>query len=439
MRILLLALVLIPSLVLSQETILLSLSDAIKIARGNSIELQIARGQIESGEQRVYQARSQLLPKLGLESKSRYEKKEETESYWVEAFGEKVKVSAKQSPRWKNDSAISLNQRLYSGGEVTGKIKQAKIQKEYLEYEKESIEQELILLITKAYWELKRSILQTETGFKKLKYFKKMKGRAKKRLELGSISETELRDIEEKVVKAEDEFAQAEAEERRSKERLVNLLNIEGSPSIILIDEPEIKPLEIDITSAVSCALTNNIKLKKQDTVISEKKIDLALAKSTRYPQAWLSGSLDYSGGADVYRKSWDNFKKQDWNMGINLSWIFYDGSLLKRRIKEGEIELRIAKDKYEMTKREIIQEIKETFQRIQKAEERFQRLNEAISLAKENLEIFRLQHMMGNITEDEVEARKIELSKVKSSLIETKIEYEMDRFQLNKIIGIKK
>ncbi len=433
-----LLLVLIPSLALSQETILLPLSEAIKMAIENSIELQIARDKIESGEQRVYQERSQLLPKLGLELKSRYEKKEEIESYWVEAFGERVKVSAEPSPDYNDDLYISLNQRLYSGGEITGKIKQAKIQKEYLEYEKELVEQELILLITKAYWELKRSILQTEIGSKKLGYFKKMKERAEKDLELGCLSEAQLRDIEEKAVKAEDEFSQAEAEERRLKERLINLLNIEGSISYILIDEPEIRPLETDIASAVSCALTNNIKLKEQETVSLEKKIALTLAKSTRYPQAWLSGSLDYSGKANVYRQSWDNLKKQDWNMGVNLSWTFYDGGLLKRRIKEGEIELKIAKDEYEMTKREIVQGIKETFQRIQKAEERCQRLNKSISLAKERLETSCLQHRMGNITEDDVEKLEIELSEAETYLMEVKIGYEIAKAELNKLIGIK-
>jgi outer membrane protein TolC len=210
----------------AEETIFLSLKDAIGIAIENSIELRIAKDQVESGKTRIYQAKSQSLPKLGLELKSEYEKKKDVESYWIDLLGERIEVSATPSPPWKNDFTLFLSQKLYSGGEITGRIRQTKIQKEYLEYEKELTKQDLIFLVSKAYWELKSSILQNEIASLKVKYLKIMVEKGKKRLELGSISKIELRQIETNLIQAEDILAQSKAEEGYFKGRLLGLLNI---------------------------------------------------------------------------------------------------------------------------------------------------------------------------------------------------------------------
>ena len=74
---------LISSFCLSEETIILSLKDAVKCAIENSVEAKIARATVESAKQRIYQANSQLLPRVALEAESGYEKKEGIESYWV--------------------------------------------------------------------------------------------------------------------------------------------------------------------------------------------------------------------------------------------------------------------------------------------------------------------------------------------------------------------
>lgn len=430
---------LISSFCLSEETIILSLKDAVKCAIENSVEAKIARATVESAKQRIYQANSQLLPRVALEAESGYEKKEGIESYWVDLSGERIEVFMTPSSPWRNDLILSLKQRLYSGGEITGKIKQAKIQKEYLEYEEGLVEQKLVFLVTKLYWELKKAILHIEIISKKVEYFNKMREKAKKRLELGSISEMELREAEARLTQAEDTLFQLKAEREYFEGKLANLLNVKGYPKIVPIDEPEIKPLEMDISFAINNALVNNIKLKQQEVTISEKKVALLLAKSARYPKVELSGELNYLGIADAYRKSWDNLKKEDWKIGMNLAYTFYDGNFIQRRIEEENINREIAKDEYEMTKREIIQEIKETFQSIQKIEGRYQRLSKSISLAKENLEISCLQHRMGNITEDEVEKREIELSETETYLMEVKIGREIAKAELNKLMGIKR
>ncbi|MEW6680387.1 MAG: TolC family protein, partial [bacterium] len=194
----------------------LSLEEAIKIAINNSLELLIAKEKIISAKERENQARGEFLPKLNLELETGYEKIKTPLEYSIDFLEEKIKVTQEAQEPWKNRISLTLKQRIYSGGELSSKIRLAKAQREYLEDEKEVARQDLIFSVCRAYWELKYSQHYVNFANEKVEMAKALLEIAKKKRKMGEITEIELREEEVRLASCENELAKARNCEQRA-------------------------------------------------------------------------------------------------------------------------------------------------------------------------------------------------------------------------------
>lgn len=416
----------ISSLALSNERSL-SLEDAIKLAINNSLELSIAREQISLAKEREKQAKGEFLPKLNLKIETAKEKIKTSEQF-MDFLGERINITPPSFP-WKNNILLNVKQRIYSGGELSSKVRLTKAQREYLGYENEIIKQDLVFSVIKAYWRLKYCQHYLDFAKEKVDMIKTLLEIARKKKEIGKMKEIELKEEEIKKDDAEYELAIARNEKDLALNLFVSLLNIKEG--FYPIDEPKIDPLNIMEEEFVANVLENNLKIKQYEKRVKEKRYYVAIAKSIRYPQVDMDYSLNYSGNKDEYKDAWDELKFSDWKIMLNINMSIYSGGIIQSKIREAEADLRIAEVEYVKVKNEIVSKAKEIFLGLKRKENQYKIQENALSLAKEHLKLKQTQYTLGNITQKEIIQSQIALNEAMIKLIEIKTDYEIAKGEL--------
>lgn len=424
----------ISSLALSKE-LSLSLEDAINIAINSSLELSIANEQIFLAKEREKQTKREFLPKLNLKIEIEREKIKPQEEFLINFLGQNIKISQESSLLWKNKILLNAKQMLYSGGELSNKIRLSKALREYLEYENEIIKQNLVLSVIKAYWELKYSQYYFNFCKKKVDIIKTLLEITRKKKEMGEIKESKLMEEEIRKDCAEYELAIAMNEQNIALNVLLSLLNIKEG--LNLIDDPKIEPLNITLEELIAKALENNFKIKQLEKRIEEKKCYIALAKSIKYPHVDMEFFSNYSGNKDKYKDAWSDLKFSNWEIVLTINLPIYSGGIIQSKIKEAEADLKIARNEYFKVKNEVVSKIKEIFLELKRKENQYKIQENILSLAKEQLKLKEAQYTLGNIAKEEMLQSQMLLDEATLNLFKVKVDYEIAKEELFNFISV--
>lgn len=429
-----------PNWAIPQEAREISLSEAIEIALKNNLHLKESHGMIAGREAGVGKARSEWYPKLNLSISSGYDKSlsQPGEPQTIELFGEVQEITPTLGSRWSNLLSFRLTQNLYTGGELTGSLREAEAGLEIARCDYKAVRQGLILEVKRVYWELVRQDLLVRLSEEMLAHCEETLQLANSRLSCGSIAPVEVEEAKVALANEREGLIQAQTRRRETADELKNLLNIGFEPEIKPLDRPDPEPsLELTIDEAIKTALKGRPELTRLHKEIWRGESNLMRAKSQRYPHLRLKANYDWAGSdKDYYRDAWQDVKPSGWGVGVYIDCPIFDGHLAKSSIKEAKSGLVVAGLGLEKKEKEIIKEVRSFYYRLISARERIETMKENVGLAEENLRIAKLQFKVGTITSNELANYEVSLSKVKTRFIDSLIDYEIAKAGLTWAMG---
>lgn len=98
---------------------------------------------------------------------------------------------------------------------------------------------------------------------------------------------------------------------------------------------------------------------------------------------------------------------KENWNIGLRLSYPLFDGGITRAEIKKGMVELERTGEELRAVRLSIVREVREAYLAVADAEKRLAVAREAISSAEENLRVEQLKYETGvGTTRDVIDAQ---------------------------------
>ena len=196
----------------------------------------------------------------------------------------------------------------------------------------------------------------------------------------------------------------------------------------IFIDHQEIKNI-----------ILNNDELKSLEELIEASSFNLSSKIAKRYPSIDLqaNGLPKYVAGRN-YNSNSNNTKTSQFsvNPSLNIRWDLID-PLRGPEIKIARENLKIAKNNYEIKRKDLIQEARNIYHKYQKSFQDIVNKKSALDLSITSLENAQAKLDAGIGTKFEVLEADAQLSRDKQTLYEKKIEHQINKISLKEILNL--
>ena len=299
------------------------------------------------------------------------------------------------------DAGVSLRIPLYQGGRLEKNVDIAKITKLITEGNFRQGRQELVYNLTSTYCkilELEALLKAREQMVTQLEEHRRV---TEQFVRAGSSARVNLMKTDVELAHARQQMLAAQNAIAATYALLRTLMGADETyPQFTIAGEPLFLKAQALEAEGVQIALQQRPEYQKARTQAELQQARLELARGKRLP------SLDLAG--EFTERAGDSFSfKDNWNVGLRLSYPLFDGGITRAEIKKGKTELERSQEELRALRLLIVQEVKQAFLAVADAEKRVSVSKEAISAAEENLRVEQLKYETGDgTTKDVIDAQ---------------------------------
>ena len=288
--------------------------------------LASARASWSATQERVPQARAGLLPNVGLTGAATHNDGR------VTIKGDQRSVTANSYQNW--NYSISASQPLFRMQNVIG-VDQAKQQVAQADYILALAQQDLILRVTVAYFDVLLAEFTLELNEAQKAAVSEQLAQAKRNFEVGVATITDTNEAQAKYdsIIAQDIAARNDLDNKRTALRAIigrfpkDLKKL--GPSFV----PEL-PTPNTLESWVERALAENLSVRVAQYNFDVASLEVERARAAHYPTVDLVGSYGNSAGTGSLGSDFDTTGRSA-NIGLALNVPIYQGGAINSRVRE--------------------------------------------------------------------------------------------------------
>ncbi len=257
----------------------------------------------------------------------------------------------------------------------------------------------------------------------------------KKKFNEGLVPKIDLSRSEVNLLESEIALLNSQKSWNDIKDSLMTFLAMDPRTSIEPVYDIPYSPVSLEEASCIEIALAERKELKIDETNIAKVKDDLEIAKNNKKPQIdfvakWNSSRIGPS--SDIisnpeYLSNWSTMI--EYSMDINRKRLDTDISQAKRGIA-------LADEKIADSKRTIVKDVRDSIRAIKLAESRVINKEENMKAAEERLHLAKRSWEEGIANNREMIDAQQALVQAQSALVESKIDYIIAEYDLNKAMG---
>lgn len=337
---------------------------------------------------------------------------------------------------WKNignnhSNGLTASLPIFTGGKLSGTIKQAKANYQYNEVGVQRTYNEMRSTVTDGYF----SMLQADNIQK-----------------LSAESVTRLEDHLKNVQAQYDVGVVAKVDVLRSQVELANakqtLIQAENSYQVAEANMNKIVGLPMDTTLKLDNLLVYNAYDKNMDDCLAyaaehrpelmqakygvdAAKGALMVARSGHMPQVAASASQSWSDS------NWPGDEKGNWGVGVNVSMNVFDTGVTLSKIHGAEADLKKAEETYRNTVDSVNLDVRSNYLGLREAEKRISTTKLAVEQADEDYRIAQLRYMSGVGTNTDVLDAQVALTQAKTNYTKALYDYNTSKTALETSIGV--
>ncbi|MAV69592.1 MAG: hypothetical protein CMG04_02095 [Candidatus Marinimicrobia bacterium] len=417
------------------------LEECISIALGNKKTIQSSKLSLEGARKGVLISRSELLPAISLNynnSQNRFSEQTTSNFNISDALNDIIDTSLSTiNSSITSSASLSLNQKIYNGGQSKNRLKQAKSNVEIANLNLRKIKIEVIQRVSNSYYGLLQAQKLLEVAEKNQTLSKQQVDLVQKQFDVGAVRRTDL--LKAKVAEGQSKIdmlnrSTALANARR---QLFNEMGMQDFGQAIVADADNWEDVDIPTSvEALKLLKTKNPVILIQKERININQLQIKLAKGLRLPS--LNGAVNYSAYGDENKKLLDAINN-DWNLGVNLSLVIpiYSGGQLKINQEQSVLLKKQSENDYltflndQRVQVELLRSSLENYAQIIP-------INESVVLsAEEDLKLAKKRYSLGSATILEVLDAQVSLIRSRSTLINTVHEARINETNLEAILGL--
>lgn len=221
---------------------------------------------------------------------------------------------------------------------------------------------------------------------------------SEKRYALGTITKSDLLQLELSMLNTKVGLASAKTEMEQCLFNLFSYLRIVDYEGVTLNPPSNIQDIVINSNEALHAALTNSSNQIDQELSLLSAKQNLAEARSAKGIQIQLSAQAGLSKTADNFYAAYSHMKDNE-IVGLTLTLPIFDWGVHKGRVKVAESNLELAKTQIEQQQSSYIQNIKRQVIMLNFQSEQCSLSQKAQDISFERYNIIKKRFEAGNIS----------------------------------------
>lgn len=232
---------------------------------------------------------------------------------------------------------------------------------------------------------------------------------AKKRLDIGTTTKSELLQLELSLLNAQVAVENNVLTLKNQKFRLFSYLRIYNYDDIELIPPFTIPDVTVNADEVVNKALKNSThNLVQQISRLESEKL-VAQAKANKGIQVQLNAELGFNRTANHFNEAYRNMKDNE-IVGLTISLPIFDWGVSKGRVKMAEADLEVTKTQLEQTHETYIQDLKISVLQFNMQYEQCKNALRAQDIADERYDITKRRYETGAVTVTDLNTAQQEL-----------------------------
>lgn len=319
---------------------------------------------------------------------------------------------------------------------------------------------QLVLDVETAYWELVYAYQNKEAVKMSLQRAMDWLKQNELKVKVGTAAPIEILSSKAQVASNESQLIRAEQIIQSSEEALKRILNMSKDSSILIpVDQPEVKPLEVNFDSFLKEAIQNRFELKQAQLTLNNSQMTVKYTKNQTLPilQLVLGYSVTGFGGtswvvfrdptiprepilpttnlADAWDMAFSRDKNSDSSISLNLQiplWM----SREKAQLSQAKINRERADLQLKNVENTIYSEVKDIVKQHETALKLVDAEKIALQLEEENLKAEEKRLSVGLSTNFNVLEYQRRVAAAQSALIRATIDYTLTQARINRILN---
>ncbi len=333
---------------------------------------------------------------------------------------------------------LSLQQPLFTGFKLSSNTQIARLNSLAAKQQYTQTEQDLILNIKNAYWNLFSAEKVKQAVDDNYQQVKAHLNDVQNFFKQGLSTKNDVLKVE--VQLSEIQLQQIDAK-NSVKLAIVNLDNVIGLPlSTDLQVQENIKiseNLNYELDQLITVALENRPDLKALKYQVEASKNGITLAESNWYPQIYLTGNYYYNKPNQRILPNQNRFDAT-WDVGVGLSFNIWNWGATKDQTVQAKAQYEESVDGLNTMNDAITLEVTQDYYNMVKAREKVFVAEQTVSQAEENYRVTDDKFKQGLTLNSELLDAETALLQAKTNQIQSQVEYELAVAQIERSTGSK-
>jgi len=331
---------------------------------------------------------------------------------------------------------LSLQQPLFTGFKLLSSSDIAEYSYEAQKQNYTRDEQQLVLDIKNAYWNLFKVIKVKSAVDENVDLINAHLTDIKNFFDQGLATKNDVLKVQVQLAEAQLRQIDAKNNVELAKSSLNNVVGLPLSTNISVQTDVSITEEPIsDLDQLIKEAMENRPELKAMDFQLKAGESGITLAESNWYPQIYLTGNYYYSRPNQRIFPAEDKFNGT-WDVGVGLSWDIWNWLSTSDQTKEAEAQYEQVKDSYKSLKDGITLEVTQNYLNLLKAKEKVTTANQSVHQAEENYRVTDETFKNGLVLNSDLLDAEFALMQAKTNYVQSVADYELAKANLEKSIG---
>lgn len=331
----------------------------------------------------------------------------------------------------QHSNTVSASMPIYTGGKLSGTIKQAKAGYLISEQGLQKAYNDMRTTVTNGYFDMLQADNMQKLGRESVTRLADHLKNVEAQYEVGVVakvdvlrSQVELANAKQSLIKAENAYQIAEA----------NLNKIVGLPMDTQLKLDNIlvyAPYENDMQYCLDYAAMHRPELEQAKQNVEAAKGALRVAISGHMPQIAASASQNWNDS------NWPGDENGNWGVGVQVTMNIFDSGVTTSKIHGAEADLAKAHETYRDTVDAVNLDVRSNYLNLREAEKRIDTTKLAVSQAEEDYRIAQLRYMNGVGTNTDVLDAQVALTDAKTNYLQAMYDYNTCKTNLETAIGV--
>lgn len=331
----------------------------------------------------------------------------------------------------KHSNGLTASLPIFTGGKLSGTIKQAKANYQYNEVGVQRTYNEMRSTVTNGYFTMLQADNMQKLSAESVTRLEDHLKNVQAQYDVGVVakvdvlrSQVELANAKQTLIQAENSYQVAEA----------NMNKIVGLPmdtNLKLDNLLVYNAYDKSMDDCLAYAAEHRPELMQAKYGVDAAKGALMVARSGHMPQVAASASQAWSD------TNWPGDENGNWGVGVNVTLNVFDTGVTLSKIHGAEADLKKAEETYRDTVDSVNLDVRSNYLGLREAEKRISTTKLAVEQADEDYRIAQLRYMSGVGTNTDVLDAQVALTQAKTNYTQALYDYNTSKTALETSIGV--